>query len=58
MNIYKTLVELCKYHNPQVIQQVEVADGNPEQAKFQITTTKLVQFLQDRIAKQVGLIET
>lgn len=55
LNMYKTLIELCKHHNPQVVQQVEVADGHPEDAKFQITTTKLVRFLQDRIAKQVCL---
>ena len=58
LNIYKTLIELCKYQNPQVVQQVEVADGHPEQAKFQITTTKLVQFLQDRIAKQVWFLHS
>ncbi|CAJ1907264.1 unnamed protein product [Cylindrotheca closterium] len=55
LNMYKTLLELCKCHHPQVVQQVEVADGHPENAKFQITTSRLVQFLQDRIAKQIIL---
>lgn len=53
VNLHKALLELSKFQNPQVVQEVEVADGRPEDAKFQITTSKLVRYMQDRIVNQV-----
>lgn len=55
-NIFKALQELCvKCDNPVVVNEVEVAPGRPEQAKFQITTNKLVNYLQSRIVHQIIL---
>ena len=54
-NLYKVLVELAKFNNPQVVQGIEVADGHPEDAKFQITTQNLVQYMQERVTNQVRI---
>jgi hypothetical protein len=53
VNLHKALVELSMFQYPQVVQEVEVADGHPEDAKFQITTSRLVQYMQNRIVNQV-----
>jgi hypothetical protein len=53
VNLHKALVELSMFPYPQVVQEVEVADGHPEDAKFQITTSRLVQYMQNRIVNQV-----
>ena len=55
-NLYKALVELAKFSNPQVVQEIEVADGHTEDAKFQITTQKLVQYMQERVTNQVRTV--
>eukprot|EP00980_Cylindrotheca_fusiformis_P003038 scaffold709_cov197-Cylindrotheca_fusiformis.AAC.6 len=55
VNLHKALVDLSKFQNPRVVQEIEVADGHPEDAKFQIATSRLVQYLQDRIVNQVIL---
>jgi hypothetical protein len=52
-NIYKALVELSHLRSPAVVEEVEVAPGQPENAKFQILTNKLVDYLRDRIVHQV-----
>jgi hypothetical protein len=52
-NLHKALVELAKFTNPPVVEEMEGADGHPENASFQISTRKLVQYLQDRIIHQV-----
>jgi hypothetical protein len=53
-NIYKALVELSRVSNPVVVEQVEVAPGQPAQSKFQIQTRRLVEYLRDRIVHQVS----
>jgi DNA-directed RNA polymerase III subunit RPC3 len=54
-NLHKALVELTKFTNPSVVEEMEVADGHPENAQFQVATRKLVQYLHDRIIHQVIL---
>mmetsp|Transcript_44439 Transcript_44439/g.49588 ORF Transcript_44439/g.49588 Transcript_44439/m.49588 type:complete len:629 (+) Transcript_44439:68-1954(+) len=54
-NIYKTLVELSHVRHPVVVEQVEVAPGQPAHSKFQIQTRRLVEFLCDRIVHQIIL---
>jgi hypothetical protein len=54
VNIHKALVELTEFRNPQVVQETEVADGHPENSKFQITTKRLVKYMHDRIVNQVS----
>ena len=54
-NIYKALVELSRVSNPAVVEQVEVAPGQPAQCKFTVQTNRLVQFLRDRIVHQIVL---
>jgi hypothetical protein len=54
-NLHKALVELTKFTSPPVVEEMEVADGHPENAQFQIATRKLVQYLHDRIIHQVIL---
>lgn len=58
-NIYKALVELARVSNPAVVEEVEVAPGQPAQCKFTVQTNRLVQFLRDRIVHQVsrGFVE-
>ena len=53
-NIYKALMDLTSVSSPAVVEEVEVAPGQPDQCKFQIQTLKLVEFLCDRIVHQVG----
>ena len=53
-NIYKALVELTRVSNPVVVEEVEVAPGQPAQCKFQIQTRRLVEYLRDRIVHQVS----
>ena len=55
-NIYKALVELTKVSNPKVVEEVEVAPGQPAQCKFQIQTQRLVEYLRDRIVHQVSFL--
>jgi hypothetical protein len=53
-NLHKALVELSKFMDPSVVEEMEVTGGDHvEHAKFQITTRKLVQYLRDRIIHQV-----
>mmetsp|Transcript_25857 Transcript_25857/g.56690 ORF Transcript_25857/g.56690 Transcript_25857/m.56690 type:complete len:615 (+) Transcript_25857:119-1963(+) len=52
-NIYKALVDLTQESNPVVVEQVEVAPGQPGQCTFQIQTRKLVEYLRDRIVHQI-----
>jgi DNA-directed RNA polymerase III subunit RPC3 len=52
-NLYKALRDLSACTNPRVVDEVEVADGQSAQAKFQIATVKLVDYLQDRIIHQI-----
>jgi hypothetical protein len=52
-NLHKALVELATFTNPTVVEEMDVADGHPDKAKFQITTRKLGNYLQDRIMHQV-----
>lgn len=52
-NIYNALVELSHFRSPSVVEEMEVAPGQPEDAKFQIQTQKLVEYLRDRIVHQV-----
>ncbi len=54
-NIYKALVELTQVRNPIVVEEVEVAPGQPAQCKFQIQTQRLVEYLRDRIVHQIIL---
>ena len=54
LNIHKTLVELSHVHDPVVVEQVEVAPGQPAHSKFQIQTRRLVEYLRDRIVHQVS----
>jgi hypothetical protein len=54
LNIHKTLVELSHVRDPVVVEQVEVAPGQPAQSKFQIQTRRLVEYLRDRIVHQVS----
>jgi len=54
-NIYKALLELTNVSNPVVVEEVEVAPGQPAQCKFQIQTRRLVEFLRDRIVHQIVL---
>ena len=53
-NLHKSLVELAKFRNPSVLEEMEVADGQVEKAKFRVATSKLTQYLQDRIVHQVS----
>lgn len=53
LNLHKSLVELTNFNNPPVVEEMEVSDGQPENAKFQIQTRNLVQYLHDRINHQV-----
>lgn len=55
-NIYKALVELTHESNPVVVEEVEVAPGQPAQCKFQIQTRRLVEYLRDRIVHQVSSV--
>ncbi len=55
-NIYKALMELTRVTNPAVVEEVEVAPGQPAQSKFQIQTQRLVEFLRDRIVHQVSFL--
>jgi hypothetical protein len=52
-NLHKALVELTQFRNPQVLEEMEVADGQLENAKFRIAIPRLTQYLQDRIIHQV-----
>lgn len=52
-NLFMALQDLCHCTNPPVVEEVEVADGQPEHAKFQISTRKLVGYLQDRTIHQM-----
>ncbi len=52
-NLSRALKDLSNCIHPVVVDEVEVADGQPGQAKFQITTSKLVGYLQDRIIHQI-----
>ena len=52
-NVHKALRELSACTNPRVADEVEVTDGQSSQAKFQIATVKLVDYLQDRIIHQI-----
>lgn len=52
-NIYKALVELTRVSNPVVVEEVEVAPGQPAECKFQIQTRRLVEYLRDRIVHQI-----
>jgi DNA-directed RNA polymerase III subunit RPC3 len=52
-NLSRALQDLCSCTDPAVVEEVEVADGKPGQAKFHITTNKLVGYLQDRIIHQI-----
>lgn len=52
-NLCKALKDLCICAHPSVVDEVEVADGQPGQAKFQISTSKLVGYLHDRIIHQM-----
>ena len=52
-NLYKALRDLSACTHPRVVDEVEVADGQSSQAKFQIATVKLVDYLQDRIIHQI-----
>jgi DNA-directed RNA polymerase III subunit RPC3 len=52
-NLSRALQDLCGCTNPVVVEEVEVADGQPDQARFYITTNKLVAYLQDRIMHQI-----
>mmetsp|Transcript_15815 Transcript_15815/g.36620 ORF Transcript_15815/g.36620 Transcript_15815/m.36620 type:complete len:618 (-) Transcript_15815:61-1914(-) len=54
-NIYKALVDLTRVSNPVVVEEVEVAPGQPGQCKFQIQTRRLVEYLRDRIVHQIIL---
>lgn len=54
-NLYKALIELEKFNKPQVVREMEVADGHPGKAKFQISTQNLVQFMQERVSNQIVL---
>lgn len=53
LNVYKALRDMSQCNNPAVVDQVEVADGQPDKAKFQIKTSSLVAYLQDRIIHQI-----
>ena len=55
-NIYKALVELTRVSNPVVVEEVEVAPGQPAHCKFQIQTRRLVEFLRERIVHQVSFV--
>jgi hypothetical protein len=55
-NIYKALVELTHVSNPVVVEEVEVAPGQPAHCKFQIQTRRLVEYLRDRIVHQVSSV--
>lgn len=52
-NLYKALKDLSTCMQPQVVEEVEVADGKPGEAKFQIATSKLVGYMRDRIVHQI-----
>jgi len=52
-NLYKALRELSHFTNPRVVDEVEVADRQSAQSKFQISTSKLVDYLQNRIIHQI-----
>lgn len=52
-NLSRALKDLCSCTNPPVVEEVEVADGQPGQSKFHIVANKLVDYLQDRIIHQI-----
>jgi len=52
-NIYQTLVDLTHVRDPVVVEQVEVAPGQPAHSKFQIQARKLVEYLRVRIIHQI-----
>jgi hypothetical protein len=52
-NLHKALVELTKFSNPSVLEEIEV-EGGAENAKFQITTRRLLDYLQNRIIHEVS----
>ena len=54
LNLYQALKELCLLRSPVVVDEVEIAPDQPDKAKFQIQTRRLVTYLQDRIIHQVS----
>ena len=54
-NLHNALKDLARFSMPPVVEEMEVADGYPGDAKFKIATRQLVQYLQDRITHQVGI---
>ena len=52
-SLHVALVELSRCNSPRVLEELEVAPEHPEHAKFQVSTRKLVHYLQDRIIHQV-----
>ena len=55
-NIYKALVELSHVSDPVVVEEVEVAPGQPAHCIFQLQTRRLVEYLRDRIVHQVSAV--
>jgi hypothetical protein len=51
--LHHALKELSLLRNPVVVEEVEVAPDQPDKAKFQVQTRRLVTYLQDRIIHQV-----